>query len=58
MQLHLELDDQLRLIEAHRIADQVESRLQNLYPNADIIIHQDPLSIVPRERRSQQADPI
>jgi ferrous-iron efflux pump FieF len=57
LQLHLELDDQLRLIEAHGIADQVESRLQKLYPNADIIIHQDPLSIVALERQ-QSAEPL
>jgi len=58
LQLHLELDDKLLLIDAHRIADEVESRLQNLYPNADIIIHQDPLSVVPMEKRSQQAETI
>jgi len=58
LQLHLELDDQLLLIDAHRIADEVESRLQNLYPNADIIIHQDPLSVLPMEKRSQQAETI
>jgi ferrous-iron efflux pump FieF len=45
IQLHLELDDQLPLIKAHRISDQVESQLQKLFPDAEIIIHEDPASI-------------
>jgi ferrous-iron efflux pump FieF len=45
IQLHLELDDQLPLAEAHQIAMQVENELQRLVPNADITIHQDPASL-------------
>jgi ferrous-iron efflux pump FieF len=45
IQLHLELDDQLPLIEAHRAAMAVERRLRERYPDADIIIHQDPASL-------------
>lgn len=45
IQLHLELDDTLPLIEAHRISDAVEDRLRVLYPQADVIIHQDPVSL-------------
>jgi ferrous-iron efflux pump FieF len=47
IQLHLELDDQLPLIEAHRICDAVEDALRMLYPQADVIIHQDPVSLGP-----------
>jgi len=46
IQLHLELDDNLRLIEAHHIADKVEGNLLALFPEADVLIHQDPLSVV------------
>ncbi|MGF1724836.1 CDF family cation-efflux transporter FieF [Photobacterium nomapromontoriensis] len=46
IQLHLELDDNLKLIDAHRIADEVEDRLEVAYPGADILIHQDPMSVV------------
>jgi ferrous-iron efflux pump FieF len=45
IQLHLELDDQLSLVKAHRISDQVEIQLRNLFPDAEIIIHEDPASI-------------
>jgi ferrous-iron efflux pump FieF len=46
IQFHLELDDALPLIEAHRISDEVEATLMNAYPNAEIIIHEDPISAV------------
>ncbi|CAE6919249.1 CDF family cation-efflux transporter FieF [Vibrio sp. B1FLJ16] len=46
IQLHLELDDNLRLIEAHYIADKVEENLLAAFPGADVLIHQDPISVV------------
>jgi ferrous-iron efflux pump FieF len=49
IQLHLELDDELSLLQAHEISDEVESSLQEVYPAAEIIIHIDPVSIVPGE---------
>jgi ferrous-iron efflux pump FieF len=45
IQLHLELDDDLPLIEAHRTALAVERRLREQFPDADIVIHQDPASL-------------
>ncbi len=45
IQLHLELGDELPLIEAHRISDAVEDALRVLYPLADVTIHQDPVSL-------------
>ncbi|CAA0121884.1 Ferrous-iron efflux pump FieF [Halioglobus japonicus] len=49
IQLHLEVDDNLSLLQSHRISDEVERDLQNAYPSAEIIIHVDPASIVPLE---------
>ena len=49
IQLHLELDDELPLLQAHRISDEVEDRLRDTYPGAEIIIHIDPVSVVPHE---------
>ncbi|MBB1312322.1 CDF family cation-efflux transporter FieF [Aliivibrio sp. SR45-2] len=46
IQLHLELPDQMPLVEAHIIADKVEDELLTVFPHSDIIIHQDPLSVV------------
>lgn len=42
MQLHLALDPGMTLAEAHAVSDAVERALQNAYPGAEIIIHQDP----------------
>lgn len=44
VQLHLELDDSLPLNRAHAVADQVEEGILALLPNAEVIIHQDPVS--------------
>lgn len=46
IQLHLELDDNLLLKQAHRIADEVEASLCKAFPNSEIIIHQDPHSLI------------
>jgi len=45
IQLHLELDDNLKLIEAHRISDEVEANIMAAFPDAEVIIHEDPASI-------------
>ena len=42
IQLHLVLDRGISLFDAHRIADEVEMELLRAFPNADILIHQDP----------------
>jgi ferrous-iron efflux pump FieF len=49
LQLHLEVDDDLTLLQAHEISDEVELKLQRLHPAAEIIIHIDPISVVPHE---------
>jgi ferrous-iron efflux pump FieF len=51
IQLHLELDDELTLLEAHQISDEVELHIQESYPGAEIIIHIDPISIVADEEK-------
>ncbi|RPE01009.1 CDF family cation-efflux pump FieF [Candidatus Pantoea deserta] len=52
IQLHLELDDNLPLVQAHRVADQVEKALLKRFPGSDVIIHQDPCSVVPIEQQN------
>ena len=44
VQLHLELDQNLSLSRAHEIADEVEAGIKSFLPDAEIIIHQDPVS--------------
>lgn len=53
IQLHLELDDHMPLIEAHRISDEVEQKLLERFPEGDILIHQDPISVVPWAKNKQ-----
>jgi ferrous-iron efflux pump FieF len=45
IQTHLEMNGEISLNEAHRIADEVEAKLQVAFPNADIIIHEDPVGL-------------
>ena len=43
IQTHLDMNGEISLNEAHRIGDEVEAELQAAFPNADILIHQDPM---------------
>jgi ferrous-iron efflux pump FieF len=43
IQMHLDMDEKLTLLEAHDVANDVEMALQDAFPHAEIIIHQDPL---------------
>jgi ferrous-iron efflux pump FieF len=47
IQLHLMLDDRMPLVEAHRVADDVEAAILTVFPNADVLIHEDPSSEAP-----------
>ncbi|CBL45046.1 Cation efflux protein [gamma proteobacterium HdN1] len=42
IQMHLEMDGEMRLRDSHKIAVQVERDLRKVFQGADIIIHQDP----------------
>lgn len=42
IRFHLELNPQMRLDEAHVIADRIELALLHEFPGADVLIHQDP----------------
>jgi ferrous-iron efflux pump FieF len=45
IQIHIEMDGAMSLIRAHEISDEVEAELRAAYPNAEVIIHQDPEGI-------------
>ena len=45
IQLHLELDDDLPLREAHALADEVEHAIREAYAGAEIIVQQDPVGL-------------
>ena len=49
IQIHLEMEDNLPLVQAHLVAEQVEQAILRRFPGSDVIIHQDPCSVVPKE---------
>ncbi|WP_065648439.1 MULTISPECIES: CDF family cation-efflux transporter FieF [Pantoea] len=51
IQLHLEMEDALPLVQAHHVADEIEQALRRKFPGSDIIIHQDPCSVVPEHQQ-------
>ncbi|MDC9604046.1 CDF family cation-efflux transporter FieF [Xenorhabdus griffiniae] len=53
IQFHLEIDDNLPLVQAHALADGIENKLRSRFPGADIIIHQDPCSVVSEEHKNR-----
>ncbi|HEY1632892.1 MAG TPA: cation diffusion facilitator family transporter [Rhizomicrobium sp.] len=42
IQMHIELDPQMSLVRATQVSDEVEKSLCAAFPNAEVIIHQDP----------------
>ena len=51
IQLHIEMDGAMTLARAHEVSDEVEARILEAFPNAEVIIHQDPAG-VPEARAS------
>ncbi len=45
IQLHLEMDGDINLYRAHEIADAVEAELCAAFPEAEVVIHEDPAGI-------------
>ncbi len=45
IQMHLEMDGGMSLLRSHEVADAVERDVMAVYPNAEVIIHQDPSGI-------------
>jgi ferrous-iron efflux pump FieF len=48
IQMHLDLDKDMSLYQAHIIADEVAAEINKVYPKAEVIIHQDPVSNDPK----------
>jgi ferrous-iron efflux pump FieF len=46
IQLHLELDGNMTLHDVHVISENVMKRIMAAYPNAEVIVHEDPEGIV------------
>jgi len=50
IQLHLELDPELSLQQAHNVSDKVSREIHGLFDDAEIIIHQDPFNDIAIEQ--------
>ncbi len=56
IQLHIELDAEMSLIRAHQVSDAVEADILAAFPNAEVMIHQDPEGVEePRRQISRRA---
>lgn len=53
IQVHIEMEDDLPLVQAHAVAERVEQSLLQRFPGADVIIHQDPCSVVAEHLQGQ-----
>ncbi len=53
VQLHLELPNELSLLEAHHIADDIERQISQALSPCEVIIHQDPSAVVAKELRDE-----
>lgn len=54
IQFHLELADDLSLLEAHSIGDEIETEICKALEPCEVFIHHDPSSVVPSELKVQQ----
>ncbi len=45
IQMHLEMDGEISLHDAHAISDAVEASVRGAFPNAEVLIHEDPEGI-------------
>jgi ferrous-iron efflux pump FieF len=55
IELHLELDGQLSLEQAHAITHEVQARIHAAFPAADIIVHQEPAGLADERLDAQIA---
>jgi ferrous-iron efflux pump FieF len=47
VQLHAELPNDLSLLQAHNLCEQVEQAIRAEFPRAEVLVHADPISVVP-----------
>jgi len=45
IQMHLVMEQDLSLFDAHAIADKVECEIREAFPRAEVLIHQDPTGL-------------
>jgi ferrous-iron efflux pump FieF len=58
IQVHIEMDGNMPLAEAHRVSDEVEAELLRAFPRAEVIIHQDPAGVEELHREFPAASEV
>jgi ferrous-iron efflux pump FieF len=43
VQMHIDLDKHMSLLQAHAITEEIEQSIRDRFPNADVLIHTDPV---------------
>jgi ferrous-iron efflux pump FieF len=56
IQLHLEMEDNVPLIQAHGICKAVEKEILRAWPRSDVIIHQDPVQLLKKTGQAVDRD--
>jgi cation diffusion facilitator family transporter len=54
--LHVTMDDDLTLRQAHRIAEDIEDRIRERFPNADVLVHPEPAREEAAHQRIEHAE--
>jgi ferrous-iron efflux pump FieF len=45
IQFHMELNPQMTLLQSHEISDRIEKKILALFPESEVLIHQDPAGV-------------
>ncbi|MCC1495576.1 cation diffusion facilitator family transporter [Alcanivorax sp. 1008] len=48
IQMHVDMDENLTLRDAHDLVESIERRIHEHFPEADVLIHQDPVRVSPK----------
>ena len=57
IQFHVEVNDELSLMEAHDVSEEIEDRLKKAFPNSESIVHIDPKSLYKNKPREGFSNP-
>ncbi len=58
IQLHLEMNDNLSLYKAHETGEAVEEAIHQAFPEAQVIAHLDPVSVVDHSKVHTEPEPV
>ncbi len=58
IQLHLEMNDNLSLFKAHETGEAVEAAIHEAFPDAEVIAHLDPISVVDHDKVQTELQPV